>query len=134
MFISFDFFTSLASKFRDQVQNGSIKIGANEYPSFLYPVDTVYDPTNDEEGLFRGHIFIRVSISHSLSIYACQYSLQTLRAIYTGKGSALDGYCITSKESQGEIHHMREVFAEAVGNAAVQVNTLILSHMYLMFL
>jgi hypothetical protein len=51
------------------VQNGTIKIGANEFPSFLYPAGTVHDPANEEEGLFKGHIFIRVSKHLSLLIY-----------------------------------------------------------------
>lgn len=47
--------------FRNKVQNGTIQVGAHDFPSFLYPAGTVYDPENKEEGLFRGHVLIRVS-------------------------------------------------------------------------
>src|SRR5437879_2305606 len=48
--------------------------------------------------------------------------LQTLRMIYTGKGSAFTGYRSAPKCSQAEMHGMREVFPEAVAYATVQVS------------
>lgn len=58
-------------KFQEEVQNGTIAIGAKEYPSFLYPDGTVYNCRNIEDGLFRGHVFIRVSSFLLFLIYAC---------------------------------------------------------------
>ena len=51
------------SLFKNQVENGSIKLRANNernWPSFLYPEGTVYDDLELEKGLFRGHVFLRV--------------------------------------------------------------------------
>ncbi|KAF8998816.1 hypothetical protein BDQ17DRAFT_1171359, partial [Cyathus striatus] len=79
-------------------------VGANEFPSFLYPNDTVYNPRDQERGLFRGHILIR-----------------TLHALYTGQSSALTGHRTAMRESQGELHEMRELFPEAIAYAAVEV-------------
>lgn len=49
---------------------------------------------------------------------------EVLRAIYTGRSSALEGYRAASKSSAAENNEMREVFAEAVAYAAVQVTYL----------
>ena len=53
------------SLFKNQVENGSIKLRANHeknWPSFLYPEGTVYDELELEKGLFHGHVFLRVSL------------------------------------------------------------------------
>ena len=51
--------------FKNQVENGTIKLRANHeknWPSFLYPEGTVYDELGLEKGLFHGHVFLRVSL------------------------------------------------------------------------
>lgn len=48
------------SLFRSKVLNGTIKIRARDFPSFLYPADAKFDGENIDVGLFRGHYFIRV--------------------------------------------------------------------------
>jgi len=63
------------------------------------------------------YVFSSLAPSRRLSNY-----LQTLRMIYTGKGSAFTGYRSAPKGSQAEMHGMREVFPEAVAYAAVQVS------------
>ena len=45
----------------DRVEDGSILLTANELPSFLYETGTVYDEENEDVGLFRGFLLVRVS-------------------------------------------------------------------------
>jgi hypothetical protein len=52
----------ISSVFREKVDSGRVIIRAKDFPSFLYPHDTVYDPDAIDEGLFRGHVFIRVRL------------------------------------------------------------------------
>ena len=52
----------ISSAFREKVDSGRVVIRAKDFPSFLYPHDAVYDPDTIDEGLFRGHIFIRVRL------------------------------------------------------------------------
>jgi hypothetical protein len=52
-----DYFSSV---FREKVDSGRVIIRSKDFPSFLYPHETLYDPDAIDEGLFRGHIFIRV--------------------------------------------------------------------------
>ena len=44
------------------VRNSTTKIRATEFPSFLYPSDTNYNPEKPLAGLFRGLLLIRASI------------------------------------------------------------------------
>ena len=39
------------------------KMKASDLPSFLYPHGTIYDEENLDNGLFRGHVIIRVRFS-----------------------------------------------------------------------
>ncbi|KAF8992500.1 hypothetical protein BDQ17DRAFT_1432347 [Cyathus striatus] len=97
--------------FCNRVLNGTHRVGAHEYPTFLYPDGMVYDAEEVENGLFHGHIFIR-----------------TLCGIYTSESSALDGYHTTSKNLQAEIHGMTSVFPQAIGYAATQAHFALSSH------
>jgi len=40
--------------FLDRVEDGTIQITDEEFPSFLYETDTVYDKENEDIGLVRG--------------------------------------------------------------------------------
>ena len=46
--------------FMERVQDGTIEIRHEDWPTFLYASDTVYDPDNHELNLFRGYLVIRV--------------------------------------------------------------------------
>jgi hypothetical protein len=52
--------TILHSAFRQKVESGQIVIRAKDLPSFLYPQGSVYNRDGVANGLFRGHIFLRV--------------------------------------------------------------------------
>ena len=40
---------------------GDIALYSSQFPSFLYPHDTVYDEEDASSGLFRGEFFLKVS-------------------------------------------------------------------------
>lgn len=46
----------------DRVEDGSIQITEEYFPSFVYDKDTLYDKDNDSEdlGLFRGYLLVGV--------------------------------------------------------------------------
>ena len=66
---SFSFF----SDFMDRIEDGSLQITEEFFPSFLYKNDTVYDEDIKDHGLFRGYLLVRV-----------------YRHIFTGPSSAMN--------------------------------------------
>lgn len=46
----------------EDVQDGRIKIKAHHWPTFLYDESTPFDAHNIDNGLFRGHFLLRVSV------------------------------------------------------------------------
>ena len=46
----------------EKVNNGTIRIRASEWPSFLYDNSVEYDPNNEEDGLFKGYLLLRVRL------------------------------------------------------------------------
>ncbi|KDR69169.1 hypothetical protein GALMADRAFT_145574 [Galerina marginata CBS 339.88] len=85
--------TALALTQSSRVKNGTLRIGAHNFPAFLYLDGTIYDPDDPETGLFRGSVLIRA---------------------LTAKSLALDGYRSASRLSLAKIHSVREVFLEIV--------------------
>ena len=49
------------SAFMDRVEDKNIHITDEDFPVFLYESGTVYDEENEDVGLFRGHVLVRVS-------------------------------------------------------------------------
>ncbi len=45
----------------DRIEDGSIQITANDFPSFVYESGTVYDENNEDVGLFRGYLLVQAS-------------------------------------------------------------------------
>jgi hypothetical protein len=45
---------------------GDIALYSSQFPSFLYPHDTVYDEEDAGHGLFRGEYFLKVSLYRDL--------------------------------------------------------------------
>ena len=81
-------------------------------------MSTKWTRTYFEGQLLSEYVISCLALSFTLSNY-----LQTLRMIYTGKGSSFTGHRSAPKRSQAEMHRMREVFPEAVAYAAVQVSS-----------
>jgi hypothetical protein len=52
----------------DRVEDGSVLLTANEFPSFLYETGTQYNENNEDLGLFRGFLLIRVCICDSVTV------------------------------------------------------------------
>jgi hypothetical protein len=51
----------------DRVEDGSVLLTANEFPSFLHETGTQYDEDNEDLGLFRGFLLVRVCILFSVT-------------------------------------------------------------------
>lgn len=51
------------------VLEGEKKIKPNDFASFLYPHDAVFDPGDPEDGLLRGVVPVRVSDSATLIFF-----------------------------------------------------------------
>ena len=55
----------------DRIEDGSIQITADDFPSFVYESGTVYDENNEDVGLFQGYLLVRASTC----LWLLQYSL-----------------------------------------------------------
>jgi hypothetical protein len=67
------------------MENGTIKLRANNeknWPSFLYPEDTVYNELELDKGLFRGHVFLRVSSPFLKNIISSSSNFFRVCALY----------------------------------------------------
>ncbi|KAF9473391.1 hypothetical protein BDN70DRAFT_937463 [Pholiota conissans] len=84
-----------------KVLDGTIKLTASQWPSYLYPSGTVYNRASIDEGLFRSSTLINF-----------------LRNICTGPTSTDDGIRRASKPSKAEIHGMDRVFGRCVAYVA----------------
>jgi len=52
----------------DQVEDKVLEITDEDFPAFLYENGTVYDEKNEDLGLFRGYLLVRVSTSNEFHI------------------------------------------------------------------
>ena len=93
------------SLFMDRVEDGSIQITEEYFPSFVYDKDTLYDKDNDSEdlGLFRGYLLVRV-----------------YRHIFTGPSSAIIPMTKVNK-SKAKKFNLTKVTGRTIGYASVQV-------------
>jgi hypothetical protein len=87
----------------DRVGDGSIKITDEDLPSFLYENGTAYDRENEDVGLFRGFLLVRV-----------------YRHIFTGPSSALNPTAKVNK-SKARKFKLTEVTGRTIAYASVQV-------------
>jgi hypothetical protein len=46
----------------DRVEDASLQRTADDFPSFLYEDGTTYDEDNEDTGLFRGFLLVRVRV------------------------------------------------------------------------
>jgi hypothetical protein len=56
------FISLFTSAFMDRVEEGTVQFTANKFPSFVYETGTNYDEDNEDLGLFRGFLLVRVCI------------------------------------------------------------------------
>jgi len=87
----------------DRVEDGSIQITEEFFPSFLYETDTLHDKDNEDLGLFRGYLLVRV-----------------FRHIFTGPSSAMN---LTAKvnKSKARKFKLTKVTGRTIAYASVQV-------------
>jgi hypothetical protein len=84
----------------------------------------MYNVENLDNGLFRGHVLIRVRFFYlkDPTLTLTLTVLQGLRLIYTGDSSVLTGHRAASKPSKAEKYSMREVTPESIAYVATQVS------------
>jgi hypothetical protein len=116
--------TSQTRGFRTQVLDGTIKVIADDWPTFLYE-EGVYDPGEIDKGLLRGHFLLRVSrlfIVHR--VFAEDIVAKVYKHIFTSPSSALKDSPGTNATRSGnaKIHHMTRVTPTTIAYAAVQVS------------
>ena len=49
----------------DRVEDALLQRTADDFPSFLYEDGTTYDEDNEDTGLFRGFLLVRVRVLNS---------------------------------------------------------------------
>jgi len=91
------------SHFLDRVEDGTIQITDEDFPSFLYESDTAYDEENEDIGLFRGFLLVRV-----------------FRHIFTGPSSAMDPRAKANKYKAKKFK-LTKVTGRTIAYACVQV-------------
>lgn len=87
----------------DRVEDGTIRITDEDFPSFLYDTETAYDEENEDIGLFRGFLLIRV-----------------YRHIFTGPSSVMNPTARVNK-SKAKKFRLTEVNGRTIAYACVQV-------------
>lgn len=94
---------SSLSHFLDCVEDGTIQITDEDFPSFLYETDRIYDEENEDLGLFRGFLLARV-----------------YRHIFTGPLSAINPNTKSNK-SKAKKFKLMSVTGRTIAYACVQV-------------
>lgn len=87
----------------DHVEDGSIPITDEDFPSFVYESETLYDEDNEDIGLFRGYLLV------------CVY-----RFIFTGPSSAMNPTAKVNK-CKARKFKLTEVSGRMIAYASVQV-------------
>jgi hypothetical protein len=87
----------------DRVEDGTVQITDEDFPSFLYEIETAYDEENEDIGLFRGFLLVRV-----------------YRHIFTGPSSAMNPTAKVNK-SKARKFRLTEVTGRTIAYACVQV-------------
>jgi len=87
----------------DRVKDGTVQITDEDFPSFLYDTETAYDEENEDIGLFRGFLLVRV-----------------YRHIFTGPSSAMNPTAKVNK-SKARKFRLTEVTGRTIAYACVQV-------------
>ena len=87
----------------DRVEDGTVQITDEDFPSFLYDTETAYDEENKDIGLFRGFLLVRV-----------------YRHIFTGPSSAMNPTAKVNK-SKARKFRLTEVTGRTIAYACVQV-------------
>ena len=93
----------MISDFMDHVRDGSIQITDEDFPSFLYESEIVYDGENEDIRLFRGFLLVRV-----------------YRHIFTSPSSAMNPTARVNKCKAGKFK-LTEVTGRTIAYTSVQV-------------
>ena len=97
----------------DRIEDGSIQITNEDFPLFLYESETLYDKDNEDIGLFRGYLLVRV-----------------YRHIFTGPISAMNATAKVNK-SKAKKFKLTQVTRRTIAYASVQVRYPRFSHCFL---
>ena len=87
----------------DRVEDGSIQITDEDFPSFLYKSETFYNEDNEDIGLFRRYLLVHV-----------------YHSIFTGPTSAMNPTAKVNK-SKAKKFKLTEVTGRTIAYASLQV-------------
>src|SRR5258705_5834331 len=96
----------------DRVKDGTVQITDEDFPCFLDEIETAYDEENEDIGLFRGFLLIRV-----------------YRHIFTGPSSAMNPTAKVNK-SKARKFRLTEVTGRTIAYACVQVRDCFLTFIF----
>ena len=89
------------SAFMDRIEDKKIRLTDEDFPVFLYESGTVYDEENEDVGLFRGYVLVRVSG------YYGPYSIMTHHVRFIDP-SSLDHHPLSIQVERGQIRQRRK--------------------------
>jgi len=104
----------------DRVEDGSVLLTANEFPSFLYETGTIYDEKNEEVGLFRGFLLVRVGLFF-IDYESRDVAFQVFRHIFTGPSTAMNSSTGPHK-TKAKKFKLTEVTGRTIAYASVQAS------------
>ena len=101
-----------------------INVTASVWPAYLYPGEVPgsdYNPEDIGEGLFRGFLEERVSISCSSWHFTSIIHSQALKHIFTSPSSAVHERAKGARSGNAKIHKMKTIEAEHIAYATLLV-------------
>jgi len=104
----------------DRIEDKKIRITDEDFPAFLYESGTVYDEENEDVGLFRGYVLLRVGFCYRVCSIMT-HSFQVYRSIFTGPSSAMDPSGKGANKTKARIFKLTEVTGRTIAYASVQV-------------
>ncbi len=96
----------------DRVEDGTVQITDEDFPFFLYEIETAYDEENKDIGLFHGFLLVRV-----------------YRHIFTGLSSAMNPTAKVNK-SKARKFRLTKVTGRTIEYACVQVHEYVSSFLF----
>lgn len=106
----------------DRVEDGSLQLTTDDFPSFLYVDGTIYDEDNEDTGLFQGLVLVRVRVVNLFNHCSWDVTFQAYRHIFTGPSSAINPNSEGPRKTKAKKFKLTEVTGRTIAYACVQVS------------
>lgn len=122
-----------------KLKDGSHVLTANDFPSFLWPLNHVYNPEAPDDKFCESEIMIRVcacSLSISLTSFSNPETIphQALNATLTGPSTLKGGKRTANTPSMSFKHKFTRITPHTVAYHAVLVRTFLGAHAHMVIL